>query len=796
VHIGRYEVVKALKGGGMGSVTLCRAPDGDLVVLKRPHAVDPEAAVRLRDEARVGARLIHPGIVDTLDLFEHDDRPVLVVAYVEGLPLETLRRIGPLPVPVVARIGRQIADALDAIHSADDEHERPLHILHRDVTPGNILLGSDGDAKLIDLGIARFSERQAEHTQDGFLRGTMRYLAPELLEGGGYTTATDLWALGMVLWEAALGRFAYRGESDREVLAGIVMGQPMELHDGEAGLDPKLHEAIAPLLMRMPFERTANAAEAAARFAQIEDDYADTVTLAREALQDFLARKEASVELPVLGAGGGLGRPALGADGFEDVVTHVESADDHDDGHGVARELSDGDEAIAFGDNPTVALRRQPRQRADDDGVAREPSDPLEPQETAAIPAPVRFSSLGQASSLEEPSQHADFAGASEEDTLVNLSTPAVAAPPADSDDVPLGDTAQRVAEVRDALLALASEEGDPIYPSAGGEDGDTLSTSNPVPPDAFRSSIADRAAEFEEGVSLVTHAPAPQLDDDDVEEMHTIDGLHPARGGGPIEVTLRSPPPTEGAPAKSKRGKRKQKHGSKKKKKGSSGASASWDAIASVKAGSDARSHVHVRTGGDDDDDPTGTRPVARLKVVRKTPEQLARDRAARPAPEPGVSNQAPARQRVDIDALPSARPRPRVETPDLGGPSPFSGPSAASPATAAPVAPDRRGPPIGQEPTAVDAYPPVQPDPDDGGQPGDSPGELRMDTAVGAKITDLPPPAAPLRPLGPDVRTEPLFHDEDAAVEAARVVDKSPAFGGGETVSLKDIASLLDDD
>lgn len=785
MYIGRYEVIRELKGGGMGSVTLCRAPDGALVVLKRPYATDSEAAVRLRDEARLGSRLLHPGLVDTLDLFEHEGRPVLVVAYVDGLSLEVLRRIGPLPVPVVARIGRQIADALDAIHNAEDERGRPMHILHRDVTPGNILLGKDGNAKLIDLGIARFSERQAERTQDGFLRGTMRYLAPELLEGGNYSAASDLWALGMVMWEAMLGRFAYRGETDREVLAGIILGRPMKLDDSERP-DAALHAAIEPLLQRLPVERTREAAEAAARFSQIEDRFDDTRTLAQEALDDAIARKEPSMELPVLGQGGGLeDGPAVGAPGFEDVVTHAE-ADEY------AGESADED--------PTVPLKTQRPGRAPDVELeATEPGvvDDLAPQATVAVPAPVDFdpaSALGR-DTADFPPSALDLDSA--EQTAVDFRSPDEV-----SDEAP-AETARRVAAVRDALLALSvSEEGEPFPPIEDDDDEPTLSSSAPPPSAAFPSDYADRAAGFDDDTPAAIVAPAPQLDDDDLEHMHTLDGLKPVQDDGPGEIRLRS-------------------RGQRGRPRSRDQRSPSWDAVDAVRAGGRDKSHVHVRVDADDE---ATDKAIGRVNVVKK---RIARPVAA------GAEDAKASRASVDIDALPPARPVRREESPeDLEDAlSPFSGPTEVAPPpspsllhrskpgldqhlpdlevrdpTEAETGPQRRlrpKPDEDYEPTEVDVQAPSPGDTPDGPAPGDSPGELRMDTSVGAKIEEMPLPASPVgpvEPLGPYVDTEAFLPaggpDDDEETETATQAKKGPAFSGRGTVSLGEVASLLDDD
>lgn len=285
--LGRYEVVRKLGEGGMARVLLARAPEGGEVVLKVPFNESVDYAERVRDEARVGLRLSHPNVVETLDLFEHEGRPILVVEYVHGATLQHLRKAtGALPAPLVARVGRQVAEALAAIHEATDEAGRPLGILHRDVTPGNVLLTRGGDAKLIDLGIAKGVESRARPTAVGTVRGTMRYLAPELLQGAAHSPATDLWALGIVLLEATLGRRATEG-GEREVLAAITRGTITELRGSER-LEPALHDGIFALLA--PAEARLQKARAAANvLARIEQALGDGTPFAREPVDRVLA---------------------------------------------------------------------------------------------------------------------------------------------------------------------------------------------------------------------------------------------------------------------------------------------------------------------------------------------------------------------------------------------------------------------------------------------------------------------------------------------------------------------------
>lgn len=288
MRIGRYEILSELGRGGMASAFLARAPDGQHVVLKLPLVDDPDTCERLRDEARTGLRLAHPHIVETLDLFEHEGKPVLVLSYVSGASMYELRTRGALPPAVVLRIGRQIGEALDAIHHATDEHGRHLQILHRDVTAGNIMLAEDGDARLIDLGIAKSAESQAARTKSGCMRGTLRYIAPELFMGGDFSHASDLWSLGIVLLEAALGRTSFPGRNDAEVVLKIVEARPLELQPGEY-LDPRVRQALEWLLHKDPARRPARARDAAALFAMLEKDFPDSQQQAAGAIRKRLS---------------------------------------------------------------------------------------------------------------------------------------------------------------------------------------------------------------------------------------------------------------------------------------------------------------------------------------------------------------------------------------------------------------------------------------------------------------------------------------------------------------------------
>jgi serine/threonine-protein kinase len=271
-RLGRYDVDRKLADGGMGSVYLGRSPDGERVVLKVPHAQDRDSSLALADEARAGARLKHPAIVETVDFFVDKGISVLVVAYIEGKSLFDLRpKAGPLSGPAVAEIGVAIASALDAIHSAKDDAGQPLHMIHRDVGPNNVIVDTVGAVRLIDLGIVRSSERKQKATMQGMVKGTLRYLAPEILGGADHSPATDLFALGMTLWESALGRYAIPGDEMNGVRAAVDGSLYQRLADSR--IDGALIEAVAALIAPVE-QRLRNARAAGAVFSRLVSRYA------------------------------------------------------------------------------------------------------------------------------------------------------------------------------------------------------------------------------------------------------------------------------------------------------------------------------------------------------------------------------------------------------------------------------------------------------------------------------------------------------------------------------------------
>lgn len=198
--IGPYRVVDVSGEGGMGRVyRAIHATRHHVVAIKVLHSAvrDDQAVARVVNEARIHAGLHHPNIVRFHELLEWEGRPCLVMEYVDGHTLsELLKTSGALPPRQALRIFQQIVEAVAYIHRHD--------IVHRDLKPHNIRLTSDGRVKLLDFGIAR-NEDTPKMTQTGFVIGTLEYLSPEQLRSGQASQLSDIWALGILLYEMISG---------------------------------------------------------------------------------------------------------------------------------------------------------------------------------------------------------------------------------------------------------------------------------------------------------------------------------------------------------------------------------------------------------------------------------------------------------------------------------------------------------------------------------------------------------------------------------------------------------------
>jgi serine/threonine protein kinase len=258
-ELGKYRLIAELARGGMGNVYLgvAQGPGGfhKLVAIKelRPEFSGEEAYVTMfLEEARLAARLAHPNIVQTNEVGSDAGRHFMVMEYLDGRSLYRVARhgarLGGLPLGAHLRI---IAEALRGLHHA---HELrgfdggPLGIVHRDVSPLNVLVTFDGQAKVLDFGVAKAADSTFE-TQAGILKGRIAYMAPEQARCGKVDRRADLYAAGVMIWEAAAGRRLWAGKSDVEILTTIVGQGPFPaacpLPEAAADLEPVCARAMA-----------------------------------------------------------------------------------------------------------------------------------------------------------------------------------------------------------------------------------------------------------------------------------------------------------------------------------------------------------------------------------------------------------------------------------------------------------------------------------------------------------------------------------------------------------------------
>jgi serine/threonine-protein kinase len=269
--LGRYERLAPLASGGMASVHLgrVRAHAGfeRLVAIKccHPHLRDdPEFVAMFLDEARLAARIHHPNVVPTLDVGEEGSALYLVMEYVEGERLSGLvksaARAGEhVPLPIAVRILADALTGLDAAHRLRGPDGASLRLVHRDVSPQNVLVGVDGVTRIMDFGIAK-AEARSTVTREGQIKGKLGYMAPEQLAAHTVSPRSDVFAAAVVLWEVLAGRRLFQGESQADTINRVLhlpVEPPSKHH---ADVPPELDRVVLAGLARDPEQRLASAA--------------------------------------------------------------------------------------------------------------------------------------------------------------------------------------------------------------------------------------------------------------------------------------------------------------------------------------------------------------------------------------------------------------------------------------------------------------------------------------------------------------------------------------------------------
>lgn len=269
-RVGRYELLAPLGSGGMATVYLARSPVvADLhreVALKLMHSrldASENWSAQLVEEARIAASIRHPNVVPVLEVGDDQHGVYLVMEYVKGDTLSGLLRSAKrsgekLPLPVVGRIASDVLSGLHAAHQSTGADGAALHLVHRDVSPQNILVGLDGISRLSDFGIAKVTNRTSA-TASGVIKGKVGYMSPEQAMGGDLDRRSDLWGAGVVLWELVGGERLYPESDDVATLLKIVTEEPRSIREIVPELPDRCAAVIDSALVRDPAARVSTA---------------------------------------------------------------------------------------------------------------------------------------------------------------------------------------------------------------------------------------------------------------------------------------------------------------------------------------------------------------------------------------------------------------------------------------------------------------------------------------------------------------------------------------------------------
>ena len=259
VMLGPYEIERNVGSGGMAEVVLAhyRGPSGfaKRVALKRilpAYSADADFAALFRDEARLAAHLVHPNVVSLHDFGELEGRLFMAMEFVDGVDLKTIlqhlkkTKLELFSEELAAMLAIDVASGLAFAHDLQVEG-KPANVVHRDVSPANVLLSADGGVKLADFGIARAMTSDRHRTRTGIVKGKVPYMAPEQALGQRVDRRADLFSLGVVLYECLALERPYQGSNDLDTLQRAIKGT----HRHIAELVPTIHPAFADIIERL-----------------------------------------------------------------------------------------------------------------------------------------------------------------------------------------------------------------------------------------------------------------------------------------------------------------------------------------------------------------------------------------------------------------------------------------------------------------------------------------------------------------------------------------------------------------
>jgi serine/threonine protein kinase len=279
-RLGSFEIVAHLDSGGMADVYLAHrldAPGPDdlavVKVLRDRYREEAEVVAMFRDEGRIMTRLSHPNVVSVLENGEAEDRPYIAMEYLAGDHLGVLARSArknseELSISLITRIGLQVANGLAYVHQATNSQGQHLGLVHRDISPQNIFMTYDGRIKILDFGIA-LSEDRSVATRTGILKGKLRYMSPEQIDSKPMDGRSDLFSLGIVLWELLTGTKLFKTDSEFQTMK-LICEQPIPSPAEHRPDLPVTLEAIIMGMLRRPLdERYGNATELRTSLAEL-----------------------------------------------------------------------------------------------------------------------------------------------------------------------------------------------------------------------------------------------------------------------------------------------------------------------------------------------------------------------------------------------------------------------------------------------------------------------------------------------------------------------------------------------
>jgi serine/threonine-protein kinase len=393
---GGTAVVKAGIARGIGGFT-------KIVVLKNikeEFLSDRETVRMFITEARLSARMNHPNVVQVYEVFRQNRLPVIVMEYLDGQPLARVqpRAFGdPAYTTAMAiTILCRVLAGLHHAHTLADYDGTPLELVHRDVSPQNVMLTYDGQVKLVDFGIAKLSS-SSQNTKTGVVKGKIAYMAPEQLEGGGLDRRGDLFSVGVMLWESIARRRMWGGRSDAEIVRCLVLDDVPQIRQAVPNVDPELGRICDKALAMSPDERYLSAAQfqsdleaylASRALVVRQEDIAEMVNRTCADLRDDSAEQ----------LKGELAKFAAGATGWGDALSAFENLDTPAPESGVRRNkwwllalaalLGLGTLAAVYGlmgaGQPAAPVAQRP---APPEPRAPAPPAPA-PREAAASPSP------------------------------------------------------------------------------------------------------------------------------------------------------------------------------------------------------------------------------------------------------------------------------------------------------------------------------------------------------------------------------------------------------------------------